>query len=80
MEEKIIKICEELCCKEIGTDERLIESGIMDSYKIMELICSLEMEFHITLSQKDISDLSNFACVNSISDLISRKISQIEED
>lgn len=78
MKEKIMQICEELCCREIRKDEQLIETGVLDSYKIMELICSLEMEFHITLLQDDISDLSNFACVDSIAGLICRKISWSE--
>lgn len=75
MKEKIAQICRELCCRDIGMTEELIETGVLDSYKIMELICSLEMEFQITLLREDISDLSNFACVNSIADLIRRKIS-----
>lgn len=75
MKKRIIQICEDLCCKNIEKDEQLIETGILDSYKIMELISGLELEFHISLHKDDISDLNNFACVDNIVDLICRKIS-----
>lgn len=73
MKEKIENICEELCCKEVSMDEQLIVTGLLDSFKIMELICRLEEEFQITFLPEEISELSNFSCVNCIADIICRK-------
>lgn len=73
MKEKIQNLCEELCCKEVSMDEQLIVTGLLDSFKIMELICRLEEEFQITFLPEEISELSNFSCVNCIADIICRK-------
>lgn len=75
MKNRIMKICEDLCYKKITPDEQLIMTGLLDSYKIMELICMLEKEFHITLLREEISNVDNFSCVNSIMDLVNKKFS-----
>lgn len=73
MKEKIIEICRELCCKEISGDEELIASGLLDSFKIMELICSLEEGFHIVFLPEEIMNLDNFETVNRMAEIVSRK-------
>lgn len=78
MEEKIRQICNELCCKEIPEDENLIASGLLDSFKIMELICSLEEEFHITFLPEEMQDLDNFSCLKCIWDIVKQKTKQTE--
>lgn len=75
MKQKIAKICEELCCKNLSMDEQLVITGLLDSFKIMELICSLESEFHIRYAPDEISDLNNFSCIDSITSLVEKKIS-----
>lgn len=74
MKERILEICEDLCCKELAADEQLIITGLLDSFKIMELICSLEEEFHIRFIPEEITNLDHFACVDSIVDLVDIKI------
>ncbi len=78
MNEKVLKICSELCCRELFVEEELITTGILDSYKLMELVCSLEDEFSITFSPEEIMELDHFSSVNHIVDIVSRK--QNEKD
>lgn len=73
MEKRIQEICSDLCCREISIDEQLIVTGILDSFKIMELICILEEEFHIIFQPEEIMELDNFSCVDHITAIIRRK-------
>lgn len=68
-----MKLCEELCCKQVGTEEQLIAEGMLDSFKLMELICSLEEEFGITFVPDEITELDNFSTINSIVEIIKTK-------
>ena len=76
MEEMISKICEDLCCREILPDEELIATGVLDSFRIMELICDLEEKFQIVFLPEEISDLDNLSNVNNIVDFVKRKQSR----
>lgn len=73
MQEKMIEICQELCCKEVATDEELIVSGLLDSFKIMELICTLEEQFHIVFLPEEIMNLDNFSTINRMTEIVSLK-------
>ncbi len=77
MKETIQEMCKKLCCCEIAADEDLIASELLDSFKIMELICSLEDEFHIKFLPDEIQNLNNFSSVNSIFDIVKRKYIQV---
>ncbi len=68
---KIQHLCEEACGKQITPEEKLL--SMIDSYKLMDLICSLEDEFHITFLPKEIADLDHFSCMNSIAELVKGK-------
>ncbi len=68
---KIQQLCEETCGKQITPEEKLL--AMMDSYKLMDLICSLEDEFQITFLPKEIADLDHFSCMNSIVELVKSK-------
>lgn len=74
MKEKILNICEALCYRELAPDEQLILTGILDSFKIMELICALEEEFQITFMPDEITELDNFSCINRMVDIVGRKL------
>lgn len=76
MKEKIIKICNEICCDEILEDTPLITSGILDSFKVMQLIAELESEFQMKLSTDEITNLENFFSVNRIMKLVYRKTTE----
>lgn len=74
MQEKILEICRNLCCKEITADEQLLATGLLYSFKIMELICTLEEEFSIVFESEEITNMENFYSVNNIIELVKRKI------
>lgn len=74
IEKKVLEICQYLCCEPISVDEQLIVSGLLDSFKIMELIDSLEKEFQIVFLPKEISDIDNFSCVNRIVAIVRKKL------
>lgn len=76
--DKILMMCQCLCCEKISVDEQLIISGLLDSFKIMELICSLEDEFQVAFLPEEISDISNFSCVGNIANIISSKMKSID--
>ncbi len=73
MKEKIWELCRSICCREITEDEPLIVTKVLDSFKIMELICSLEEEFHIQFSPDEIMDLDHFSSVDHIVELVRSK-------
>lgn len=73
MKEKIQKICEEICCRDIQPDEQLIVTRVLDSFKLMDLICTLEKEFHLQFLPEEIMELDHFSCVDRITDLIVSK-------
>lgn len=74
MEEKILSICRKICCREITDEEELILSGILDSFKIMELICELEGLFGITFVPDEIMDMDNFSTVHNMAELVRQKL------
>lgn len=75
IEEKVLELCEDLCCQKLSADEQLIASGLLDSFKIMELICSLEEMFSIAFLPEEIMETDYFSCVNNIVRLVGNKIS-----
>ena len=74
MEKKIMEICSNLICREISPDEQLIATGMLDSFKIMELICSLEEAFAITFLPEEIMELEHFSSVKHMVDIVGFKV------
>lgn len=73
MEEKIIKILENVCNK-TNVDYKncnLIESGILESLALMQLLASLEEEYKIEIDIDDINE-ENFSTVKDIVNLIKK--------
>jgi D-alanine--poly(phosphoribitol) ligase subunit 2 len=54
-----------------GYDERIFESGLIDSFGIVELVLALEDHFQIKISYEDMT-IQNFESINEISKLIDR--------
>lgn len=73
MREEIAGLCRELCCQEVSAEEELIITGLLDSFKIMELISSLEEMFHIVFKPEEIMDLDHFSTINHIAEIVSVK-------
>ena len=56
----------------VQLDDNLIDSGILDSMAIMQLVAHLEKEYEITIPTEDI-DPEHFATVNSLANLVKTK-------
>lgn len=76
LEGKIKEICDTLCHKELKQQEQLIHSGVLDSFLLMELICTLEEEFQITFQPDEIEELDHFSCVQNITEIVRRKTTE----
>jgi len=62
-----------------GFDEEIFESGLIDSFGIVELITALEEEFKIKIPFEDMT-IQNFSSVNEISKFIERHKSNKSAD
>lgn len=71
---KICEICEKLCGKRIDFDEDLVNTWLLDSFQIMELISQLEDFYGIRFTVEEISKIENFSSVNKIVETVERKI------
>lgn len=71
--DKIKNICEELCGREILPKEQLITTGVLDSFMLMELICSIEEEYQIKFLPEEITDLDHFSCLDSMVEIVKNK-------
>lgn len=56
----------------LGLDDDLIDSGILDSMAIMQLVSYLEKQHDITIPTEDI-DPAHFATVAALADMIRSK-------
>ncbi len=72
--ERIKKIIESHCLKEIGEKDELLKSKLLDSFQLLEVICELEETYGIELSPEEIGDLDHFSSINNIRKLISEKL------
>ena len=57
----------------VGDDEPLIECGALDSLGILELVAYVEQEFHIQLSDEDVSP-QNFRSIRSVAGFLIGKL------
>lgn len=57
---------------ELGTDQPLLESGIMTSFGIVELVQYLEQTFGVTIDDYDVVP-ENFQTVRAITQMVSAK-------
>lgn len=71
--DKIKKIIENYCLKEVEDEEELLKSDLLNSFQLLEVICELEDVYQVELSPEDIEDMDNFSSVKNIRNLIDRK-------
>lgn len=57
---------------EILPDTNLIDSGIIDSYFLVQFVCELEASFNITFDYMDLT-LENFVTLESIQSILISK-------
>lgn len=58
--------------REIGVDEKIFASGLVNSLYAMQLVLFLENEFKIAIENQDL-DLKNFMSLNSIAEFVLMK-------
>lgn len=58
--------------RRLEVDERLLDSGILDSMGVMELVSFLEEEFGVELDDAEITE-QNLGTIRSIADLVTSK-------
>ena len=58
----------------VDINERYIDSGLIDSFEIINLVIFIESSYNIKFSSKDFLD-SRFFTINGLSELILEKIS-----
>lgn len=73
MKNKILKIVKEnvfeLLNKDIKADTKLISTGYLESFDIINLITLFEQEFHIEIKLED-TELASFETISSMEELI----------
>lgn len=73
--ERIKPLVEEIIFKEVGNDEPLYTSNLIDSMGTVDLAMMLEEEFNIKIDVRDIIE-SNFDSVNKLVDYIKSRVSE----
>ena len=56
----------------LGDDENIFESGFVDSSFAMQLVCFVEEDFGVVVTDEDL-DLVNFSTINRIAQFVERK-------
>ena len=72
---RIKPLVEEIIFKEVGNDEPLYTSNLIDSMGTVDLAMMLEEEFNIKIDVRDIIE-SNFDSINKLSTYIKSRISE----
>lgn len=64
-------VCESLTIEKVDIDEDLIESGMLDSLALVQLMVALEESFNITIAPEEL-DIEDYRSVNSMAKMIAR--------
>jgi acyl carrier protein len=59
--------------RQVGDHEPLIESGVVDSMGILELVTFIEREFGVQLSDEDVSP-ENFRSIHSVAGFLTGRL------
>ncbi|MBO0859590.1 MAG: acyl carrier protein [Chloracidobacterium sp.] len=70
--DRIIHLLEEICLEAPSADTDLIESGLLDSLMLVELMSSLEEQFGINISFDEI-EIDNFRSARRIAEFVNRR-------
>ena len=73
--ERIKPLVEEIIFKEVGNDEPLYTSNLIDSMGTVDLAMMLEDEFSIKIDTRDIIE-SNFDSINKLAAYIKSRVSE----
>lgn len=61
------------CNKIVGMDENIIETKLVSSYELFDMICEIEETLDVTFEKDDLTSIENFACVNYVIALLNDK-------
>ena len=64
-------VCNTLTLETIAADEDLIDSGMLDSLALVQLMVALEEEFSITIEPEEI-DFEDYRSVKSMTGMVKR--------
>lgn len=64
-------VCKTLTLETVKFEEDLIDSGLLDSLSLVQLMVALEEEFDIRIEPEDL-DFEDYRSVRSITEMISR--------
>ena len=64
-------VCETLTLETVAFEEDLIDSGLLDSLSMVQLMVALEEEFDIRIEPEDI-DFEDYRSVKSMTEMITR--------
>ena len=64
-------VCEILTLESVAFEEDLIDSGLLDSLSMVQLMVALEEEFDIRIEPEDI-DFEDYRSVKSMTEMITR--------
>ncbi len=74
MQKKVLVLFEkELDLEITSVDTDLIETGYLDSLRLVQLLAAMEEEFGITVSTEDL-EIENFQTVDRIAEFLERNI------
>lgn len=62
--------------KKIGEDSPLLESGVVDSIGILEIVTFIEQEFSVSVSDDDLTP-ENFGSIARIATLVESKTAEL---
>ena len=64
-------VCKTLTIDSIGSEEDLIDLGLLDSFSLVQLMLALEDEFNLRIEPEEI-DFEDYRSVQSMSEMIKR--------
>lgn len=64
-------VCKILTLEKIGFEKDLMDSGLLDSLSLVQLMVALEEEFNIRIEPEDL-DLEDYKSVKSMTEMITR--------
>lgn len=72
LEKTVCELLKNQCGEYVSKDRELLESGVIGSFQLFELICELEETFEIRFRQEDLKEISQFSSVNAILDTLKK--------
>lgn len=76
LERAVCELLKKQCGEYVSGDRELLESGVIGSFQLFNLICEMEETFGIRFRQEDLKDISQFSSVYAIMDTLKKYITE----